>query len=248
MSDPVTVDVSVPAAVSLRNVSVERGGKRVVDNITTVVPSGTVVGLLGPSGCGKSTLMRSIVGVQKNVDGAISVLGHPAGHPWLRANIGYRAQDLSLYEDLSVGDNLEYFSQLLHVDASRSRSLLDSVQLMPFCDQRVEHLSGGQKARLSLIIALLNDPPLLILDEPTVGLDPVLRRELWALFTSLARQGATLLVSSHVMDEAARCEWLLLMREGRLLAEGSPQQLMTETSSETVEGAFLAMIDNEADQ
>lgn len=239
---------STPAAVSLVDVSVVRGGQRVVDNITSVVPTGTVVGLLGPSGCGKSTLMRSIVGVQQHVAGDITVLGRPAGDPWLRANIGYRAQDLALYEDLSVNDNLEYFSGLLHVKADRRRSLLDTVQLASFGDQRVDHLSGGQKARLSLVIALLNDPPLLVLDEPTVGLDPVLRRELWMLFTTLAQQGTTLLVSSHVMDEAARCEWLLLMRDGRLLAEGSPQGLMADTSSDTVEDAFLALIDNEAPQ
>lgn len=237
-----------PDAVRLRNVSVLRGGQRVVDDFTTMVPAGSVVGLLGPSGCGKSTLMRSIVGVQENVEGSITVLGHPAGDPWLRSNIGYRSQDLALYEDLTVWENVQYFSQLLHVGNDRGRSLLEVVQLTRFSKQRVGQLSGGQKARLSLVLALLNDPPLLILDEPTVGLDPLLRRELWELFSTLARQGTTLFVSSHVMDEAARCEWLLLMRDGRLLAEGSPSQLIEDTSSETVEDAFLALIDNEAEQ
>jgi ABC-2 type transport system ATP-binding protein len=232
-------------AVELHHVSVRRGDRCVITDLTTTVPAGTVVGLLGPSGCGKSTLMRSIVGVQANVVGEVTVLGHPAGDPRLRTEVGYRAQDLALYDDLSVWENIEYFSGLLHLDDERGRSLLDTVQLTPFADQRVDRLSGGQKARLSLASALLNQPPLLVLDEPTVGLDPVLRRELWELFATLARQGTTLLVSSHVMDEAARCEWLLLMRDGRLLAEGSPDQLMNATSSPTVEDAFLALIETE---
>ena len=144
--------------------------------------------------------------------------------------------------------NMQYFSQLLGVDANRGRSLLETVQLTPFLNRRVEQLSGGQNARLSLVTALVNNPPLLILDEPTVGLDPLLRRELWRLFSALAQQGTTLLVSSHVMDEAARCERLLLMREGRLLAEGSPSQLIEDTSSRTVEEAFLTLIDNETER
>ena len=245
MSKARSNDLSTPKAVSMRDVSVLRGGQRAVDGFTTDVPTGTVVGLLGPSGCGKSTLMRSIVGVQEHVEGDITVLGYPAGDPYLRSNIGYRSQDLSLYEDLTVWENLQYFSQLLHVDADRGRSLLDTVQLTPFSNRRVEQLSGGQKARLSLVTALLNNPPVLVLDEPTVGLDPLLRRELWRLFSALAQQGTTLIVSSHVMDEAARCEWLLLMRDGRLLAEGPPSQLIEDTSSRTVEEAFLTLIDNE---
>jgi ABC-2 type transport system ATP-binding protein len=231
-------------AVTLSHVSVKRGDRRVVSDFTTTVPAGIVVGLLGPSGCGKSTLMRSIVGVQANTSGEITVLGHPAGHPRLRTEIGYRAQDLSLYEDLTVWENVHYFSGLLHIDAKRGRSVLDTVQLSPFQDQRVDRLSGGQRARLSLACALLNKPRLLVLDEPTVGLDPVLRRELWEMFATLTREGTTLLVSSHVMDEAERCEWLLLMREGRLLAEGSPDELTARTSSQTVEGAFLALIED----
>ncbi len=229
-------------AIRLTGVTVIRGGRRVISDFTATVPGGAVVGLLGPSGCGKSTLMRSIVGVQANVAGNVTVLGHPAGDPRLRSKIGYRAQELSVYEDLSVLENIEYFAALLRIDASRGRSVLDTVQLTPFGDQRVDRLSGGQRARLSLAVALLNQPPLLVLDEPTVGLDPVLRNELWELFSALARQGTTLLVSSHVMDEAARCERLLLMRNGQLLAEGSPDQLMQATMSDSVEGAFLALI------
>jgi len=231
-------------AVELHRVSVTRGRRRVVTNFTATVPAGTVVGLLGPSGCGKSTLMRSIVGVQAKVEGEITVLGQPAGDPRLRPEVGYRSQDLSLYEDLSIWENVEYFSRLLRIAADRGRSLLETVELSEFEDQRVDRLSGGQKARLSLVIAMLNEPRLLVLDEPTVGLDPVLRRELWGLFTTLASQGTTLLVSSHVMDEAARCERLLLMRDGRLLAEGSPSGLVESTSTASVEDAFLALIES----
>ncbi len=245
MTGPAARSEADPVAVKLQAVNVTRGERRVVSDFTAAVPAGSVVGLLGPSGCGKSTLLRSIVGVQANVEGEIMVLGHPAGDPRLRTEIGYRSQDLSLYDDLSVWENIDYFSRLLNVDVERGRSLLDTVELTPFKDQRVDRLSGGQMARLALASAMLNHPRLLVLDEPTVGLDPVLRRDLWDLFTTLAGQGTTLLVSSHVMDEAARCEWLLLMRDGRLLANGSPEQLIEATSSRTVEDAFLTLIETE---
>ncbi|NNF53153.1 MAG: ABC transporter ATP-binding protein [Acidimicrobiales bacterium] len=228
-------------------VSITRGDRQVVTDFTTTVPVGSVVGLLGPSGCGKSTVMRGIVGVQAQVAGKITVFGHPAGDPRLRSLVGYRSQDVSLYEDLTVQENMEYFSELLGLQADQTRSLLETVQLASFRNQRVDRLSGGQRARLSLASALLNEPRLLVLDEPTVGLDPVLRRELWELFSDLAAAGTTLLVSSHVMDEAARCESLLLMRDGRLLAEGSPQELMRSTSSPTVEEAFLTLIEERGD-
>ena len=235
-------------AITLTGVSVTRGDRRVVSDFTTTVPAGSVVGLLGPSGCGKSTLMRSIVGVQANVEGEVTVLGYPAGHPRLRTEVGYRAQDLSLYEDLTVWENIQYFSGLLRIGAANGRSVLDTVKLSPFQNQRVDRLSGGQRARLSLACALLNQPRLLVLDEPTVGLDPVLRRELWEMFATLTRRGTTLLVSSHVMDEAERCESLLLMRNGRLLAEGSPDDLTAKTWSQTVEEAFLALIEDRDNQ
>jgi ABC-2 type transport system ATP-binding protein len=248
VSHPPAPTPGLPPAIDLRDVTVVRGGHRVVDHLSTVVPAGTVVGLLGPSGCGKSTLMRSIVGVQRRVEGEITVLGRRAGDPWLRSHIGYRAQDLSLYEDLTVEQNIEYFSRLLGVGPERGRHLVDTVQLAAYSNHRVENLSGGQKARLSLITALLNDPPLLVLDEPTVGLDPLLRRELWQLFSTLADRGTTLLVSSHVMDEAGRCEWLLLMRDGRLLAAGTPRQLVADTAADTIEDAFLTLIDNRTER
>jgi ABC-2 type transport system ATP-binding protein len=229
-------------AVSLSHVTVMRGARLAIDDLTATIPSGTVVGLLGPSGCGKTTLLRSIVGVQANVRGDVTVLGRPAGDESLRRQIGYRSQELSLYQDLTVAENVRYFSALLGVGAEQGRALIDTVRLGPVVDERVGRLSGGQQARVSLVVAMLDEPPLLVLDEPTVGLDPVLRRDLWDLFASLAGGGRTLLVSSHVMDEAARCASLLLMRGGRLLAAGPPDRLMNDTSTDTVEEAFLALV------
>jgi ABC-2 type transport system ATP-binding protein len=229
-------------AVRLSHVTVTRGGRLAIDDLTTEVPSGTVVGLLGPSGCGKTTLMRSIVGVQANVEGDVTVLGRPGGDAALRRRIGYRSQELSLYRDLTVAENVRYFAALVGVGAHEGRDLIETVRLGSVVDERVDRLSGGQQARVSLAVAMLGEPTLLVLDEPTVGLDPVLRRELWDLFSALADGGTTVLVSSHVMDEAARCAWLLLMRRGRLLAAGPPDQLMNDTSTDTVEQAFLALV------
>ncbi len=229
-------------AVALSHVTVMRGSRLAVDDLTATIPSGEVVGLLGPSGCGKTTLLRSIVGIQANVQGDITVLGRPSGDATLRRQIGYRAQELSLYQDLTVAENVEYFAALLDVGVDRRQAVIETVRLGSAVDQRVGELSGGQQARVSLVVALLAEPRLLVLDEPTVGLDPVLRRDLWNLFSALASDGTTLLVSSHVMDEAERCSWLLLMRGGRLLAFGTPQQLMSDTSTTTVEAAFLALV------
>lgn len=230
-------------AIALRAVSVRRGGRAVVSDVTCDVPAGNVVGLIGPSGCGKTTLMRSIVGVQANVSGSIDVLGRPAGHPSGRSAVGYVTQEASVYGDLSVNDNVIYFARLLGLGDAAAHHVLASVQLQAMGRQRVEDLSGGERARVSLAIALLNQPPILVLDEPTVGLDPVLRRDLWAEFKTLAAAGTTLLISSHVMDEAERCDEIIMMRAGRILASGSPVQLLARVQADTVEGAFLALID-----
>ena len=186
------------------------------------MPVGRIVGLIGPSGCGKSTMMRAIVGVQARVSGMIDVLGEPAGVASRRGSVGYVAQDPSVYDDLSIKENLVYFGRLIDVGSSQVDRVLTRVRLDDIQHQRVEDLSGGQRARTSLAIALLNEPPLLVLDEPTVGLDPVLRHELWAQFAAAAAAGSTLMVSSHVMDEANRCDRLIMLREGVVLAEGSP--------------------------
>lgn len=249
---------SVPA-VRTEALTVVRGGRTVLDSLTFTVPRGQVTGLLGPSGCGKSTLMRTLAGVQANVTGRAEVLGLPAGSPAVRHRIGYVTQAPSVYPDLTVRENLLYFASVLAPRAGRRTHresvglALGEVDLADHADALVGNLSGGQRSRASLAVALLRSgdggrPELLVLDEPTVGLDPVLRRDLWNLFHRIARDGAAVLVSSHVMDEAERCERLLLMRAGRLLADSTPDDLRADTGSATVEGAFLYLVDRARDR
>src|SRR5664280_1787583 len=197
--------------------------------VSDTVQPGTVTGLLGPSGCGKTTLMRAIVGVQRIAAGSVQVLGMPAGSAPLRGRVGYRSQASAVYADLTVAENLRYFAAVLHAPASDVDQALADVDLAPQANQLVGSLSGGQLARVSLASALLGAPEVLVLDEPTVGLDPVLRRDLWALFHRLADAGITIFVSSHVMDEATRCNRLFLMRTGRFLAEDTPAGLLRQT-------------------
>ncbi|MFF5843856.1 ABC transporter ATP-binding protein [Streptomyces massasporeus] len=238
-------------AVHAENLTVVRGPRTVLRNLGFTVPRGQITGLLGPSGCGKSTLMRALVGTQAKVTGTLDVLGRPAGHPTLRTRIGYVTQAPSVYDDLTVRQNLDYFAAILDPgrpaaarrDADVTRAIAD-VDLTTHADALAGNLSGGQRNRVSLAVALLGSPELLVLDEPTVGLDPVLRRDLWNLFHDIATgRGATLLVSSHVMDEAERCHRLLLMRDGELLADDSPDALRTRTGATTVEEAFLRLVD-----
>jgi ABC-2 type transport system ATP-binding protein len=236
----------VNSVVSVRGLTVRRGGRPVLRGVDFEVARGSVTGLLGPSGCGKSTLMRAIVGVQIVESGTVEVLGLPAGHAGLRDRIGYATQNPALYGDLTVTEALRYFASVLHAPKSDVRRVIGEVGLDDHANAMVGQLSGGQKSRASLAVALLGKPELLVLDEPTVGLDPVLREELWALFHSLAASGTTLLVSSHVMDEAARCQRLLLMREGLLLADDTPDGLRTRTETPDVEQAFLRLIKENA--
>ena len=216
-------------AIRIRDLRVERGGKVVLGGLSLDVAAGSVTGLLGPSGSGKSTLMRSIVGVQIVAGGDVQVLGRPAGMPELRSRVGYVTQAPSVYGDLTVRENLDYFARILGVDAARVEETIAEVDLGAQARQLVGTLSGGQRARVSLATALLNRPELLVLDEPTVGLDPVLRRDLWDLFHGLAGSGSTLLVSSHVMDEAQRCDALLLLRDGALIGSVTPAELRAQT-------------------
>ncbi len=241
----------VRPAVHAADLTVLRGGRTVLDSLAFDVPRGQITGLLGPSGCGKSTLMRAVVGTQGKVTGTLDVLGLPAGHPRLRPRIGYVTQAPSVYDDLTVKQNLDYFADVLNpgraARAARRESVaraIADVDLESHADALAGNLSGGQRSRVSLAVALLGTPELLVLDEPTVGLDPVLRRDLWNLFHTLAAdRGATLLVSSHVMDEAERCHRLLLMREGRILADDTPEALRDRTGRATVEEAFLHLVD-----
>jgi ABC-2 type transport system ATP-binding protein len=229
-------------AVTVTDLVVERGRRRVLDGLTFAVTPGRVTGLLGPSGSGKTTLMRALVGVQQVHSGDVTVLGLPAGSPALRARIGYVTQAPSVYGDLCVRDNARYFAALYGRSAAAADDAIAAVGLRDAANQLVNDLSGGQKGRASLACALVGDPDLLVLDEPTVGLDPVLRVELWDRFHGLAATGTTLIVSSHVMDEAARCDRLLLLRDGELIADSTPAQLRTDGGSDDLELAFLHLI------
>jgi ABC-2 type transport system ATP-binding protein len=229
-------------AVEIQDLHVARGGRAVIDDLSLQVTSGSVTGLLGPSGCGKSTLMRAIVGVQIIQAGQVNVLGEHAGSPKLRRRVGYLTQAPSVYADLSIGENLRYFAAILNVGEQRIGEVVQTVGLAGREQQVVASLSGGERSRVSLATALLGDPELLVLDEPTVGLDPVLRAELWGTFRELAQAGSTLLISSHVMDEAGECDELLLMREGALLEQSTPEQLRQRTGEQDLGRAFLAII------
>lgn len=228
--------------MSVRGLQVVRGGREVLHGLTFDVPRGSVLGLLGPSGCGKTTLIRAVVGSQIIKSGTVEVLGRPAGSAPLRRLVGYAPQSPAVYADLTVRENLRYFGAVLgapHGDADR---VIDEVGLGRHRDQITSTLSGGQLSRASLAVALLGKPELLVLDESTVGLDPVLRQELWELFHELADGGTTLLVSSHVMDEASKCERLLLIREGEILADDAPDALRLRVGTQDLEEVFLKLI------
>jgi ABC-2 type transport system ATP-binding protein len=233
------------AAIRVDRLRVVRGGNIVLPELSCEVARGSVTGLLGPSGSGKSTLIRAIVGVQRVAGGTVEVLGEPAGTRPLRSRVGYMTQAPSVYGDLTVRENLRFFARVLGVPPEDIERVIGEVSLADHQDRVVSRLSGGQRARVSLATALLGSPDLLVLDEPTVGLDPVLRRDLWQLFHDLAGGGATLLVSSHVMDEAERCDALLLLREGRLLAQATPAELRARTGTERLDEVFLRLVEGE---
>jgi ABC-2 type transport system ATP-binding protein len=232
-------------AVEVRDLLVVRGGRQVLRHLDLTIGGG-VTGLLGPSGCGKSTLMRSLVGVQKVAGGSVHAFGLEAGSPPLRDRVGYVTQAASVYDDLTVAENLLFFARVLGVERAAADEALAAVDLADHRDHVVGRLSGGQRSRASLAVALLKHPDLLVLDEPTVGLDPVLRRDLWALFHRLADAGAAVFVSSHVMDEAERCDRLLLMRDGRIIADGTPAEIRARTGTDDIESAFLTIVEDGA--
>lgn len=230
-------------AVEARGLTIRRGRKTVIDSLDLTLPRGAIIGLLGPSGSGKTTLMRSIVGVQIVSGGTVRVLGEPAGSAPLRRRVGYMTQLASIYDDLSVHANLAYFARVQGVPKSDVERVIERTDLRGQADQLARTLSGGQANRVSLAAAMLGSPEVLVLDEPTVGLGPVLRSELWAIFRRIADDGATLLVSSHVMDEATRCDRLLLMREGAVIADTTPSELLESTRAASAEEAFLSIIE-----
>src|SRR5688500_9321243 len=230
------------SAVTVTDLVVHRGRRRVLGGLSFTVPPGEVTGLLGPSGSGKTTLMRALVGVQVVRSGEVTVLGEPAGSPALRTRVGYVTQAPSVYPDLTVRENARYFASLYGMSAREADAAIADVGLADAAGQLVRDLSGGQMGRASLACALVGSPEVLVLDEPTVGLDPVLRVELWDRFHALARAGTTLIVSSHAMDEAGRCDRLLLLRDGDLLADSTPAQLRADGRSQDLEEAFLNVV------
>jgi ABC-2 type transport system ATP-binding protein len=238
---------AVRPSIAVRSLEVVRGRTRALDGVSLDVVPGEVTGLLGPSGSGKSTLMRAIVGVQRVQGGEVTVLGRPGGSRELRSQIGYMTQAPSIYADLTVRENLRYFASVLRAPSDAVERVISVVDLAAHEGQVVATLSGGERARVSLATALLNHPRVLVLDEPTVGLDPVLRFSLWQTFHALADGGATVLVSTHVMDEAERCDRLVLLREGRVLASGSAAELKGVTDAADLDSAFLALVERGVD-
>jgi ABC-2 type transport system ATP-binding protein len=232
----------VEPVIDIQNLRVVRGKRVALDNISVQIARGTITGLLGPSGCGKTTLMRCIVGTQLIDEGTVAVLGRPAGSAELRHRVGYVTQDPTIYNDLRIVDNVRYFAALYGTDSDAADQAIAAVGLDDHRTALCGNLSGGQRTRVSLACALVARPELLVLDEPTVGLDPVLRVDLWEQFHQLARRGTTLVVSSHVMDEADHCGDLVLMREGHLLAHSTPTKLREDTGCQSLEEAFLSVI------
>jgi ABC-2 type transport system ATP-binding protein len=230
-------------AISVDGLRVRRGGREILHAVSLTAATGAITGLLGPSGCGKTTLMRAIVGVQVVHGGVVEVLGLPAGTPALRRQVGYVTQAPSVYGDLTTRENLRYFARVLGAPEARVDEAIATVDLREHADRVAHSLSGGEQTRVSLATALLAEPRLLVLDEPTVGLDPLLRRDLWATFDALAADGVTLLVSSHVMDEAEHCDALVLMRDGHVLANETPDELRRRTGCDDLEDAFIALIE-----
>lgn len=228
--------------ISAKKLFVAKGTTTILKDLTFEVANSQITGLLGPSGSGKTTLMRTIVGVQKITKGSLDILELPAGHKRLRSHIGYVSQTASIYDDLTIEQNVHYFATILRADSGRVTQVLRQVDLFDIKTRLVSTLSGGQKTRVSLAAALLGDPEILVLDEPTVGLDPILRRDLWRLFADMAGLGKTLLISSHVMDEAERCDNVLLLRDGELLWQNTKAKLLQTTHTQSVEYAFLKLV------
>ena len=231
-------------AIKIKNLQIILEDQKILTGVSAELPEGRITGILGPSGAGKTTLMRVIVGLQQVHGGSVEIFGQPAGSPGLRREIGYMTQAVSVYPDLTLLENLRFFAAMTNAPKNRVNEVLNEVDLTPQASQLVSTLSGGQQSRASLAIALLARPKLLVLDEPTVGLDPVLRKRLWQQFHDLKAKGSTILVTSHVMDEASHCDELLLLRNGKLLAHGEPKELMDKAHAKSVEESFVSLVES----
>ena len=232
--------MSEQVAVEVDSVTKEFGNIKALDGVTLRVRRGEIYGLLGPNGAGKTTLIRSIVGLIAPNSGTVTVLGRKLPNLDVLREVGYMTQQAALYPGLSVEENVRFFAAIYGVD-SGVKDALEFVDLYTRRGSVVSTLSGGMRQRCSLACALVHRPQLLLLDEPTVGVDPQLRVELWEQFRRMAGDGTTIIVSSHVMDEAERCHRLGLIQYGRLLAEGSPYEVRARAGTQNLEEAFLKL-------
>lgn len=243
MFPPDDVDVAAGLAVDAQGVRKRFGTIEALRGLDLAIRAGEIYGLLGPNGSGKTTFIRCVAGLLRPEAGTLTVLGGAPRAAVSAGRIGYMTQAPALYGDLSVDENLRFFAAL-HGVAHADERIVEALRTVDLLDRRrsvVNTLSSGMRTRVSLAATLLHRPSLLLLDEPTVGVDPLLRQEFWAYFRKLAASGTTLLVSSHVMDEASRCDRLGLIRAGAVLAEGSANELVARAGTADLESAFLAL-------
>jgi ABC-2 type transport system ATP-binding protein len=235
--------MSINHSISVNNVCKKFGQQDVLQDISLEIPQAQIFGLLGPSGSGKTTLVKIIAGIDVATSGEVHLLNEKMPKLAMMSQIGYMSQSDALYMELSALENLEFFAALFGLNVAQRKIRIDEVMtlvnLQAFLKKSVSTYSGGMKRRLSLAIALLHRPKVLILDEPTVGIDPVLRKSLWDELTRLSEQGTTIIVTTHVMDEADKCHRLGMIRDGKLIAVGTPEELKQQTRTRSIEEAFL---------
>ena len=232
-------------AITFNTVTKRFGDCVALDQFTLRVPAGELYGLIGPNGAGKSTAIKLMVGLLRVTSGSLTVLGHAPADRSLRAQIGYMPQETALYFDLTIRENLDLFGRLYGLNSreriSRILEVLRFVDLERWANTIVMNLSGGMQHRASLAVALLTKPKLLVLDEPTVGIDPELRASFWQQFAAMRAAGTTILLTTHYLDEAMHCGTVGLVNHGQLVAEGSPNKLMRQSQTKTLEAAFLKL-------
>jgi len=230
-------------SISLDKINHCFGDKQVLHDINLTIRRGIIYGFLGPSGCGKTTTVKIMAGILEASSGAVQVLGEAMPKLSLMKHLGYMAQSDALYANLTAEENLVFFSSLYGMKKEKSKEKIDEVMLLVNLTEHREKLvsaySGGMKRRLSLAMSLLHEPEILILDEPTVGIDPVLRKSIWDALISMTEHGMTIIVTTHVMDEAEKCHELAMMRDGRLIAQGTPLELRTGIGAASIEEAYI---------